>query len=432
MNVVVLGGGVVGVTSAWYLAQAGHQVTVLERQTATGMETSFANGGQVAAGSADPWANPRALPKILKWLGKADAPLMVRWRADPGQWRWMLEFMVQCLPHRYRENLGRTLELGVYSRTQLAALRRATGIRYHALQRGILHFYTDQGEFRRVRSAFDRIPGIAAERRLVSVDEMVSIEPALDRCRALMVGGVYTDRDESGDAYAFTQALTELCRTRGVVFRLGCTVRRLNVVGDRVQAVEIIGDDGQNERVRGDGYVVSLGSYSPLLLRHIGIRTSVYPVKGYSATIPIGDHSAAPAVSLTDETRKLVFSRLGDRLRVAGTAELAGYDTDLDATRCAALLQRTLELWPELGGSETVTYWTGLRPATPGNVPLIGATRYSNLFLNTGHGTLGWTLSCGSGRVLADIISGRTPEVGRWYPARRGTVDGSAPGPRGG
>jgi len=422
VNVVILGGGVIGVATAWYLSEAGYQVTVVDRQPATGMETSFANGGQIAAGAAEPWANPAAPFKILKWLGQPDAPILWRLRADPQQWWWTVRFLYECLPRRARNNTLRMLSLAVYSRSLLVELRSRTGIRYHGLQTGIVYFYTERAEFQRARAIVDALPELAAERRIVSADEIIEIEPAMASFRSHLAGGVYSPRDESGDAHVFTQELARLCAERGVGFELGWTVEGLVTVGNRVTGVHITDREGRRQALSADRYVVCLGSYSPLLLRDIGVRTGIYPVKGYSATIAVGGSKAAPTVSLTDAGHKMVFTRLGPKLRIAGTAEFAGYNTDLDRVRCEALVARARVLWPGLGKPQAVTYWAGLRPATPGNVPLVGVTRYPNLYLNTGHGTLGWTMCCGSGRLLADIMSGAPPALDVWRAARRADV----------
>jgi D-amino-acid dehydrogenase len=400
---------VVGVSSAWYLAQAGHDVTVLERRDAPGLETSFANGGQISAGHAEPWAKPSVLPKILGWLGREDAPLLFRPRADWAQWRWGLRFLFECLPGRFERNSRSLAGLAIYSRDCLRLLRESTGIRYDELARGILHFATSERDFDALARHAELMRSLGIERHVKSAAECLEIEPALRHSEDRIVGGVHTPHDESGDAFQFTQALARLAQQRGVGFRFGKTVARIETGAGQVTALGL--QDG--ERLSADAYVVALGSYSPLLLEPLGIRIPVYPLKGYSVTLPLGpaELPLAPSVSLTDEAYKIVVSRLGNRLRAAGTAELAGYDTSVNAVRCAAIVRRLRVLFPALGAATVVENWSGLRPATPNNVPVIGRTRYGNLYLNTGHGTLGWTLACGSGRAMADIVSGRAPEL---------------------
>jgi D-amino-acid dehydrogenase len=398
MRVAVLGAGVIGVTGAWYLARAGHAVTLVDRRPAAGMETSFANGGQISAGHAEPWAKPSVLPKVLKWLGREDAPLLFRPRADLAQWIWGLRFALECFPGRFERNRRQLAGLASYSRDSLIELRAETGIQYHHLSRGILTFCTEQADF----------DALAAHGETKTASECLAIEPALRGSAAPVVGGVFTPQDESGDAHEFTLRLAQLAEARGVRFLRDTPVEGLEIGDGRVVAARVGG-----RRLEADAFVVSLGSYSPLLLAQLGISIPVYPLKGYSITIPLTPEmaSGAPTVSLTDEAHKLVMSRLGDRLRCAGTAELNGYDTSVNEVRCAAILQRIGRLFPALARAGGVKYWAGLRPATPTNVPVIGRTRYANLFLNTGHGTLGWTLAAGSGRALADLVSGRRPEV---------------------
>jgi D-amino-acid dehydrogenase len=408
MRVTVLGAGVVGVTSAWYLAADGHEVTVIDRQPLPAQETSFANGGQISVSHAEPWANPQAPLKALKWLGREDAPLLWRLRADPAQWAWGLRFLRECTAARARANVGAIVRLGLASRTALQSLRRELALEYDHLERGILHFYTDPAEFEHAlpqaalmrEFGCDRVPKTAAE--------CLAIEPALAGSRVPVVGGTYTAGDESGDARRFTEALAQHAAARGMRFRYGETVTALLREGDRLAGVRL----GSGETLCAEMTVLALGSYSPLLLRPLGLRLPVYPAKGYSATLTLPPGTAAPSVSLTDDGHKIVISRLGQALRVAGTAEFNGYDTSLNAARCAALLTRTREIFPSLATVSQVDYWAGLRPATPGNVPLIGdmaAAGLAGLWLNTGHGTLGWTLSCGSARLLADLAAGRDP-----------------------
>ncbi len=428
MKVMVLGAGVVGVTTAWFLGKSGHDVTVLDRQPAPGMETSFANGGQISVSHAEPWANPSAPLKVLKWLAQEDAPLLFRLRPDLRQWLWGLSFLRECTPARTRHNIRQIVALGLYSRAALQALREETGIEYDQLTRGILHFYTSQKELDAAVEPARVMREHGCDIEMVSAARCVEIEPALKEARHLLVGGSMTTTDESGDAHKFTQRLAALAAARGVRF-VQKNILGLLRAGGRIDGVHVEG-----EMLTADAYVVCLGSYSPLVTRPLGIDLQIYPAKGYSATLPVKDAAKAYSVSLTDDEHKLVFSRLGERLRIAGTAELNGYDTALNEARCRALLRRTEQLFPGAGDMAHAEFWSGLRPATPSNVPYIGATRYPNLFLNTGHGTLGWTHSCGSARALADIISGRQPEVDFSFSSRE-TTSGTRfaplrPGPR--
>ena len=404
MKIIVLGAGVVGVASAWYLAAAGHEVTVIERRDAAALETSFANGGQICAGHAEPWAKPAVVPKILSWLGREDAPLLFRPRASWAQWAWGLRFLYECLPGHFERHSRTLAGLAGYSLECLRALRAELGLRYDHLERGILQFATNQRDFDAMARHAE-----ATQQEIKSASECLAIEPALRHSNDPVVGGVYNPNDESGDAYRFTQELARVAAARGVVFRFGAAIEAIEAARGAVDAIRLRGA----QRATADAYVVSIGSYSPLLLAPLGVRIPVYPLKGYSITLPLGpaELAAAPTVSLTDEAFKIVISRLGNRLRAAGTAELTGYDTTVNATRCAAIARRIRDLFPALGGVTTVENWTGLRPATPNNVPVIGKTRFRNLYLNTGHGTLGWTLACGSGAVLGDLISGRRPQV---------------------
>ncbi len=408
MNILVLGAGVVGTTTAWYLKQAGHTVTVIDRQPIAGNETSFANGGQISVSHAEPWANPHVFAHLMRWLGREDAPLLWRWRADLAQWLWGLRFLPECLPGRTRRNVEAIVNLALYSRGCLQALRAETGLHYDHLDRGILHLYTDPAEYAQAAAAASLMRSFGLDREPVDVDRCLEIEPALRDARAYLVGGDYTPSDESGDAHRFTRALAERAQAAGVDFRFGLTVDRIAPAGRRIAGVVVRGAESE-ELLTADAYVVALGAYSPMLLNPLGVRVPVYPAKGYSATLTLAEGTLAPQVSLTDDGRKIVFSRLGNRLRVAGTAEFNGYNLELNPVRCEALMARTRELFPHLEYVGEPAFWCGLRPATPSNVPCIGASRYDNLWLNTGHGTLGWTMACGSGAALADLISGRRP-----------------------
>ncbi|PKO85576.1 MAG: amino acid dehydrogenase [Betaproteobacteria bacterium HGW-Betaproteobacteria-12] len=410
MKILVLGAGVVGTTSAWYLARAGHEVTVVDRQAQAGMETSYANGGQISVSHAEPWANPHVFSRLSQWLGREDAPLLWRWRADPAQLAWGLRFLGECRPGATRRNMAAIVALSLYSRQQLGLLRDELGLQYDQLTRGILHIYTDRQEFAAASEAARSMRAFGVERETVDVDACLQIEPALADARHLLVGGDYTGADESGDAHRFTQALAARAAEAGVSFRYGLSIDKLAPGGRRLAGI-VVSHAGGAELLTADAYVVALGSYSPLLLKPLGIGVPVYPAKGYSATLPLADASSAPTVSITDDERKLVFSRLGQRLRIAGTAEFNGYNLELNAVRCQALIQRTRQLFPRLEIAGPPEFWCGLRPATPSNRPLIGATRYDNLWLNTGHGTLGWTMACGSAAALAELIGGRRPDV---------------------
>lgn len=409
MEIIVLGAGVIGVTSAWYLAEAGHRVTVVERQPGPALETSFANGGQVSISHAEPWANPDAPGKILRWLWREEAPLKFRLRWDAAQWVWGVRFLKECLPARTRRNAAAIAALARLSGASLRALRSRTGIEYDQLERGILHVFTEPEDYEAARRKLPALAALGLRLELKSAAECVGLEPALEASRVLIHGGLYCPEDASGDARKFTEALAGLAAQRGVAFRYGTRIETLETRGSRVTGARVTTHRG-SEVLGGDAYVVCLGSYSPQLLAPFGERLPIYPVKGYSVTVPAGE--GAPTVSLTDEARKLVFSRLGGRLRVAGMAELAGYDLSLDPRRCALILDRVFELFPRAGERTAAECWTGLRPATPGNVPVIGRSRrLENLYLNTGHGTLGWTLACGSARVLADLVDGRRPPI---------------------
>lgn len=418
MRVLILGAGVVGTASAWYLHAAGHEVTVVDRQPAAGLETSFANGGQISVSHAEPWANPHVLPRLLKWLGRPDAPLRWHWRPDLMQWLWGLDFLRQCLPGRTQGNIAAILALALYSRSQLQRLREELALEYDQLQRGILHIYTNPEELKAAMGAARLMARHGLEREMLDARACVVLEPALAGAEHLLVGGDYTASDESGDAHRFTQALAARAAAAGVVFRHGLSIERIATAGGRVAGVVVRDAQGESSLLTADAYVVALGSYSPLLLRPLGIRLAICPAKGYSATLPLADGEGAPTVSLTDDEHKLVFSRLGNRLRVAGTAEFAGYDLALDELRCQALIRRTRQLFPDLRLAGETQFWCGLRPATPSNLPYIGRSRVANLWLNTGHGTLGWTMACGSAAALSDLIDGRRPAPD--FPFRQG------------
>ena len=415
MKVLVLGAGVIGTCTAWYLAALGHEVRVVDRQKGAGLETSFANGGQISVSHSEPWANPDAPLKLLKWLRREDSPLLFRLRLDPHQWTWGLRFFYECMPWRTPINSRLMVTLSAYSRAQLDALRAETRIQYDALERGILHYFTDRASFDDAARSAPELRRYGLELEPKTPDECVAIEPALAHFRDRIAGATYTRTDESGDAHLFTANLALLCAERGVEFLYGRDIAELRTSDGRIAGVRIEAGGEPESVLTADAYVVALGSYSPLLTRPIGIDLPIYPAKGYSATADVVDPARTPTVSITDDEAKIVFSRLGNRLRIAGTAELSGYTTYLNPVRCQALIRRAEAVFPGAADYGNAKFWTGLRPSTPSNVPLIGKTRYPNLYLNTGHGTLGWTMACGSGKAVADIISGKKPEVEfRW------------------
>lgn len=411
MRVIVLGAGLLGVTSAYYLQQLGHEVSVVDRQAHPAAETSFANGGQISVCHAEPWARPDAPLKILRWLGREDAPLLFRLRADRHQWLWGLRFLRECTPARARRNLELLLRLGTYSRAQLQALRAATGIEYEQRTQGILHFYTSQAVFDGALGPTALMQELGCERRLLTPREAVAVEPALRTIEPQLVGATYTAQDESGNAQRFVRELARHCEAAGVRFLLSHSVTALRAAQGRLDHVEVTDADGRYQRLQADAYVLALGSFSPALAAPLGLRLPIYPAKGYSVTLPVRDAGRAFEVSMIDDEYKLVFSRLGETLRIAGTAEFNGYERQLNPRRCQAIVQRFEQLFPGAGDTRQPQFWSGLRPTTPSNVPLIGRTHLPNLYLNTGHGTLGWTHACGSGQSIARIVSGLAPEV---------------------
>jgi D-amino-acid dehydrogenase len=411
MRILVLGAGVIGTSTAWYLAANGHEVTVVDRREGAGLETSFANGGQISVSHSEPWSTPDAPLKLVKWWFRPDSPLLFRLRLDPHQWEWGLRFFYECAPWRTRENSRLMVTLSAYSREALAELRATTGIDYDSLERGILHYFTDRASFDDAARAAPELRRYGLEMEVKTPQDCVRIEPALASFKDHIVGATYTETDESGDAHKFTVNLAKLAEAKGVRFLHGRTVRKLERDASAIAGVVVSQADGRSEVLTADAYVMALGSYSPLLTRPIGLDLPIYPAKGYSATVRIVEPAKAPLVSITDDAFKIVFSRLGDRLRIAGTAELSGYSTELNMVRCEALTRRARTVFPGAADYDNAQFWTGLRPSTPSNVPLIGRSRFPNLYLNTGHGTLGWTMAAGSGKALAEIISGRTPGV---------------------
>ena len=409
-RVLVLGAGILGVHTAYFLRQRGYEVSVVDRQPGPALETSFANGSQISVSQSDPWASPHAPLKVLKWLGKEDAPLLFRLRMDVNQWRWGLRFLYECLPSRAEHNTLQAMRLSEYSRRTLQMLRKETQIQYDHAEAGIMMIHSNKQSFDDAAEAAQLLIRNGERRDVLSVAEAVKIEPALTHTAPTLAGAIYAPNDESGDAYKFTVALAERAAAMGVQFCYGTTIKKMQREGGEVSGV-LLSDEKGERTEKADAYVVALGSYSSALLSGVGVDALIYPAKGYSATLPIVNQPGAPKGSITDDEMKIVFTTIGNRLRIAGTAELNGFDTTLNPVRCAALTKRAQHHFPDLCDWEAVTYWTGLRPATPSNLPIIGQSKLKNLYLNTGHGTLGWTEGPGSARALVDIIAGVKPEV---------------------
>ncbi|MBL0142125.1 MAG: D-amino acid dehydrogenase [Betaproteobacteria bacterium] len=411
MTVLVLGAGVIGVTTAWYLRAQGHDVRVIERREGAALESSFANAGQVSAHLAEPWSNPSTLRQLPRWLLQDGAPLVwrPRWRFD--QWRWLAKFLRECSPARYSRNLLHLAAISLYSRETLRALRAETGIGYDFHEGGILLFHTDPQAFGKAAATARRLQAHGLKRTVLDVDECIATEPALAHLRDRLAGGIYSRHDETGDAHQFTQALARLGTERGIRFDYGSTVRRLLLENGEVKGAEVDHADGRRESIAARCTVVCLGPHTPALVKPVGVDLDIYPVKGYSITLPVADEKAALRIGVTDAAAKIAFSRLGDRIRATSTAEIADFDLTVDRKRCEALVRHTLELFPGAGDAGRAEFWAGLRPTTPSNLPCVGRSKVPGLFLNAGHGTVGWTQSCGSGRAIAEIVAGRRPGV---------------------
>lgn len=406
MKVLVLGSGVIGVTCAYQLALAGHEVTVVDRQPAAALETSYGNAGEVSPGYSAPWAGPGVPIKAIKWLLMRHRPLVIRPNVDLGLIRWGLAMLRNCTAARYEINKGRMVRLAEYSRDCLKELRAQTGIRYDERTQGTLQLFRTQAQFDGTAADIEILKRYGVAYEVLDRDGCIRNEPALAHVRDKFVGGLRLPGDETGDCFKFTQNLAALAAQRGVTFRYGTRIDALKLAGKQIDGV--VTDAGT---LKADAYLVALGSYSPLLLRRVGIRIPVYPVKGYSITVPITDTGGAPESTVMDETHKVAVTRLGERIRVGGTAELAGYTLKLHEARRETLTHVVSDLFPHGGDVARAEFWCGLRPMTPDGTPVVGATRVPNLYLATGHGTLGWTMAAGTGRVMADLISGRAPGV---------------------
>ncbi|MDW6021547.1 D-amino acid dehydrogenase [Mesorhizobium sp. BAC0120] len=406
MRIVVLGSGVIGVTTAYYLAAAGHEVTVVDRKPGPALETSFANAGEVSPGYSSPWAGPGVPIKAIKWLLMRHGPLVIRPAIDPAMWRWVFMMLSNCTSARYAANKARMVPIAEYSRDQLRELRALAGIAYDERSQGTLQLFRNKKQLDGIGGDVEVLKRFGVPFEVLDPDGCIAAEPALAKVRGKFVGGLRLPGDETGDCKMFTEKLAAHAAGRGVTFRFDTTIERIAVEAGRIAGVWTSAG-----LLTADAYVAALGSYSPIMLRPLGISVPVYPIKGYSITVPITDPDGAPASTVMDETYKVAITRLGDRIRVGGTAEIAGYDLSLRAARRATLEHSVGDLFPDGGDPSRASFWSGLRPMTPDGPPIIGPTKYPNLYLNTGHGTLGWTMACGSGRVLADLISGRKPEI---------------------
>ncbi len=406
MKVLVLGSGVIGVTTAYYLAQAGHEVEVVDRRGGPALETSFANAGEVSPGYSSPWAGPGIPLKAIKWLLMRHGPLVVRPKFDPAMWSWLLKMLRNCTSARYAVNKARMVPIAEYSRDSLRALRQETGIAYDERSRGTLQLFRTQAQVDGAGSDIEVLKQFGVPFEVLDPAGCIAAEPALAAVREKIKGGLRLPGDETGDCQMFTERLAALCAGRGVTFRFDTAIERIVVEGNAVAGVAT----GAG-LLTADAYVVALGSYSPLILKPLGLSVPIYPVKGYSITVPITDPDGAPVSTVMDESYKVAITRLGDRIRAGGTAEISGYDFGLHDARRDTLEHSVGELFPRGGSLKDATFWCGLRPMTPDGPPIIGQAGPKKLYLNTGHGTLGWTMACGSGRVLADLISGRKPDI---------------------
>ncbi|MEL0587381.1 MAG: D-amino acid dehydrogenase [Candidatus Thiodiazotropha sp. (ex. Lucinoma kazani)] len=406
MHVLVLGSGVIGTSMAYYLNRAGHQVTVIDRQPGPALETSFANAGEVSPGYSAPWAGPGIPIKAIKWMLMYHSPLVIKPMLDPAMWRWGLGMLRNCTEERYRVNKSRMVRLAEYSRDCLKALRSETGIEYDQRSEGTLQLFRTQKQLDGISKDVEILKQYGVDFQVLEGDAYLEHEPGLAPVKEKFVGALRLPGDETGDCFKFTQELARIAEANGVEFRFGETIQSIKREGCTITGVKT--DAGV---VHADKYILALGSYSPLLAKPIGIKLPIYPVKGFSITVPIEDAELSPESTIMDETHKVAVTRLGNTIRVGGTAQLSGYDLKLDERRRGTLEFVVSDLFPQGGDVAKAEFWTGLRPMTPDGTPIIGDTHYDNLYLSTGHGTLGWTMAAGTGRVMADLVSGRAPEI---------------------
>lgn len=405
-HTVVLGGGIVGIVTAWYLAEDGHRVTVIDRRSEVASETSFANAGLVAPGHALTWASPRAPGILWKSLFQDDQALRLKLNADPRMWLWCWKFLRNCTAEKSRRNTARKLKLCVYSQQRLQALADATGIDYDGVRKGLLYVYRDGAAFERGWANVGVLREGGQKMERIDAAAVAALEPAFDASHERIAGAIYCPEDESGDANKFALGLARKCTERGVELRMSTNVTGFETSGDRVERV--LTDKGP---IAGDRFVLALGCESAIVGRKLGLDLAVYPVKGYSATIPIAGRNGAPTIGGVDEGSLVAWCRMGDRLRLTATAEFSGYDTSHKPEDFAGMLRTARELFPQGADYDRPSYWACLRPMTPEGTPIFGLGRHRNFWLNTGHGHMGWTMACGAGRIAADLIAGRKPEI---------------------
>jgi D-amino-acid dehydrogenase len=406
MKTIVMGGGIIGVTTAWSLAEAGHEVTIVERREETGLEASFQNGALLAPGHSQAWASPSAPKMLLKSLFQTDPALRFRVRPELSYWRWSLAFLRNCTSERYRANTLRTLRVMMYGVAELRALRERTGIVYDGNDKGILYLFRTEESFEKGVSAWTLLREHGLSLQTVGRQQCAAIEPALKGSLDKIGGGLFAPTDGAGDALVFTRNLAKLCEAKGVKIRLGTTVTAIRCDADRV--ARIVTDKGE---LVGDYFVLALGLESPTLARPIGIDLPIYPIKGYTATVSTDGYENAPSVGIIEEDNLVAFARLGNRLRIGGKAEFAGYDKSYAPRQFEGVFKVAEELFPRGGDYQHPTYYACLRPVTPGGPPILGPTRYRNLYINVGHGAAGWTQACGASRAVVDLMLGRKPEI---------------------
>lgn len=405
MRVIVLGSGVIGVASAYYLARQGAEVTVLDRQSGPAEETSFGNAGQISPGYSTPWAAPGIPFKAVKWMFQHHAPLAINLDGSMWQLQWMAQMLKNCNPQSYAVNKERMMRVAEYSRDCLRELRKDTGIHYENRAKGTLQLFRKEAQMEAVQRDISVLEECGVSYELLNGNELGRVEPALANSQDKLVGGLHLPNDETGDCYLFTNALAQIAKELGVNFQFNQNVEKLIVEGDQIKGVQVNG-----KVLTADRYVLAFGSYSRDFLKPLDLQLPVYPVKGYSLTIPIVDPAFAPQSTVLDETYKIAITRFDQRIRVGGMAELSGFNLGLNEDRRATLQMVTQDLFPG-GDMEQASFWTGLRPMTPDSTPIIGATRFKNLFLNTGHGTLGWTMACGSGKLISDIVLNHKTDI---------------------